>query len=114
MPSCDNDETLKPDLTMQLEKGNRPQRPDEIAEIAIKNLEEGQHIITTMLVGYLIKGVAYEASIKNSFVADAFWSFLGWVALNLSFAMGDLLKQCRKLGKEKGLKKVRKVKKASA
>ncbi|KAL9109449.1 MAG: hypothetical protein Q9227_005957 [Pyrenula ochraceoflavens] len=105
-PGFENEQKLKPALTLQLEKDDKPQTPEEVAEVAIARLEEGQFMITTMLQGHVMKGVAYGASSKNSFVGDTFWGFLGWMVFNL-FMTADFLRQCRNWGREKGLERVR-------
>ena len=101
-PGFENENKIKPSLTQQLEKDDKPQTSDDVAEISIKRLEAGDYLISTMLQGHILKGVGYGASIKNSFFVDIFWSSVAWGVFNL-FLIGDFLRQCRKWGKEKGL-----------
>ena len=99
-PGYDNENKLKPALTMMLEKDDKPQHPDEVARIAIERLERGEQHITTMLLGHLLKGAGMGSSSRYGFM-DVLWNMLGNIII--LFVGPDFVKQCRKWGQEKGI-----------
>ncbi|PLN83815.1 NAD(P)-binding protein [Aspergillus taichungensis] len=74
-PGFENEEKLKPELTKQLEESDKPQTPEEVAQISIQALERGEHMITTMFVGHVMKGSALGGSPRNSIIRD---TLMGW------------------------------------
>lgn len=98
-PGYENENKLKPPLTLMLEKDDKPQRPDEVAKIAVERLEKGNYLITTMFLGHLLKGVGMGASVRNG-VADLFWNVLGGVAV--WFVVPDFVRKCERWGRENG------------
>ncbi|KAI9373059.1 3-ketodihydrosphingosine reductase tsc10 [Aspergillus egyptiacus] len=100
-PGFDNEQLIKPALTKQLEAADKPQTPKEVARIAIEALERGEYLITTMLVGDIMKGAALGPSPRNSWLRD---TFTGWFS-NLVFlqVIPDLRKQAFTWGKNNGV-----------
>jgi 3-dehydrosphinganine reductase len=96
-PGYENENKLKPPLTLMLEKGDKPQHPDEVARIAVQRLERGDYLITTMFLGHLLRGMGMGASLRNG-VVDLFWSALGSIAA--LFVVPDIVEKCKKWGKE--------------
>lgn len=100
-PGFDNEQKLKPELTKMLEDADKPQTPEEVAQIAIKALERGEYLITTMFVGNIMKGTALGSSPRNSVVGD---TLLSWLS-NLVFlqVIPDLRNKTFNWGKTNGL-----------
>ena len=98
-PGYENENKLKPHLTMQLEKDDVPQPPDVVARIAIERLERGEQSITTMFLGHVLRGVGMGASPRAG-VMDVVWNIMGSVMI--LFVAPDFLGKCWKWGKDKG------------
>ncbi|PYH95932.1 3-ketodihydrosphingosine reductase tsc10 [Aspergillus ellipticus CBS 707.79] len=100
-PGFDNEQKIKPELTKKLEAADKPQAPRDVASIAIKALERGEYMITTMFVGDVMKGAALGPSQRNSFIRD---TFLGWFS-NLAFihVSPDLRRQAWYWGVKNGI-----------
>lgn len=99
-PGFENENRTKPALTVQLEKDDKPQTPDEVARISIARLEAGDGMITTMLVGHLMRGWGMAGSARNGPV-DMFWNFIGSIVI--IFVVPDFMSKCRAWGKQKGM-----------
>lgn len=99
-PGFDNEQKIKPGLTKQLEEADRPQGPHEVASIAIKALERGEYLITTMFVGHIMKGTALGPSPRNYLVRD---TLISWLS-NLVFlqVIPDLRKKAWNWGVKNG------------
>lgn len=99
-PGFDNEQKIKPELTKQLEEADKPQTPYEVADIAIKALERGEYLITTMFVGDIMKGTALGPSPRNNLVRDTLTSWLS----NLVFlqVVPDLRKKAWNWGAKNG------------
>ena len=100
-PSFTNEEAIKPAITKEFEKSDKPQTPDQVADAAIAGLDKGEQMITTMLLGHLMKGAGHGASLRWTFM-DVFWNWLGQVIA--MFVGWDFLKQGTKWGEEHGLR----------
>jgi 3-dehydrosphinganine reductase len=98
-PGFENENKTKPALTIELEKDDKPQTPDEVARISIARLEAGDGMITTMLVGHLMRGWGMAGSARNGLV-DMFWNFIGSIVI--MFVVPDFMSKCRKWGQQKG------------
>ncbi|KKA16417.1 3-dehydrosphinganine reductase [Rasamsonia emersonii CBS 393.64] len=108
-PGYENEQKLKPALTQLLEEADKPQTPEEVARISIKALERGDYLITTMLVGHLMKGTALGPSPRNNIVLDTLTSWAS--SLIFVFVIPDLAKKAWNWGKNKGLPRDKPVKK---
>ncbi|KAM0292589.1 hypothetical protein ACHAO9_002904 [Fusarium lateritium] len=89
----------KPEITKVIEKDDPQQTPDEVAAIAIKGLEAGQHNITVNFLGSLMKWSAFGGAPKNGFV-DIIGVFLG--TLVMMFVRPILDHQITSYGKKHG------------
>ena len=99
-PGFDNENAIKPELTLLLEKDDVPQPPDDVAISAIQSLENGEFLISTLFLGHLMKGCAMGASVRSG-IMDYFWNWLGSIVV--LFVTPDFLAKCRKWGIEKGM-----------
>lgn len=100
-PGFENEEKIKPQLTIQLEKDDKPQKPEECAEASIKGLEAGEYLVSTMLLGTLLKGAGMGTSLRSG-VVDMFWAWLGSIVI--LFVGPDFVSKCKRWGKDNGLK----------
>ena len=102
-PGFDNEEKIKPELTKQLEEADKPQTPDDVASIAVKALERGEYLITTMFVGHIMRGTALGVSPRNHSIRD---TLTGWLS-NLVFLqiIPDLHKKAWNWGVKNGTPK---------
>ena len=100
-PGFENEQKIKPELTKKLEEADRPQTPKEVAQISIKALERGEYLITTMLVGSIMKGAALGASPRNNIIGD---TLFGWLS-SLVFlqVIPDLRNKAFNWGKNNGI-----------
>ena len=103
-PGYENENKIKPALTIMLEKDDKPQTPDEVARIAVERLERGEQHITTMFLGHLLRGVGMGASVRSG-VMDVLWHILGSIAI--IFVAPDFVKKCWNWGREKGMEGVK-------
>jgi 3-dehydrosphinganine reductase len=99
-PGFENENAIKPQLTLQLEKDDRPQQPEEVVNIALRRLEAGDYMITTLLVGHLLRGTGMGGSVRKNFM-DIVWNWLGSIVI--IFVAPDFLSKCRNWGKQKGM-----------
>lgn len=103
-PGYDNENKLKPALTVMLEKDDKPQTPDEVARTAVERLERGEQHITTMFLGHLLRGVGMGASVRSG-IMDLLYHMLGSIAI--LFVAPDFVSKCWNWGREKGMEGVR-------
>ncbi|KEF51695.1 uncharacterized protein A1O9_12330 [Exophiala aquamarina CBS 119918] len=100
-PGLENENRLKPQLTVKLEEDDKPQTPDDVAKITLKRLEAGDYMVTTTFLGHLMKGAGMGGSARGGFL-DIFWNWLGSIVV--IFAVPDLIWKCKAWGKQRGLK----------
>ncbi|CAG8426919.1 unnamed protein product [Penicillium salamii] len=100
-PGFDNEQKIKPELTKKLEEADKPQSPEEVAQISIAALERGEYLVTTNLIGAFMKGTALGPSPRNSIIGD---TLLSWIS-NLVFlqVIPDLRGKAFAWGKKNGL-----------
>ncbi|KAI5308107.1 3-dehydrosphinganine reductase, partial [Ascosphaera atra] len=79
-PGYETEEKTKPGLTKKLEEADKPQTPDEVAQITIRALEKGEYLITTMFIGTMMKASAMASSVRNYFAWDTMLSLVSNVA----------------------------------
>ncbi|KIW81699.1 hypothetical protein Z517_04725 [Fonsecaea pedrosoi CBS 271.37] len=99
-PGLDNENKIKPTLTMQLEKDDKPQQPEEIAKIVLRRLGAGDFMISTMFLGHLMRGCGMSGSVRSN-VMDIFWNWLGSIVI--IFVAPDFISKCKNWGKQKGM-----------
>ncbi len=99
-PGYEIENKTKPELTVMLEKDDKPQRPEELAKIVLDRLAAGDFMITTMFLGHLMRGCGMGGSVRKS-VMDVFWNWFG--SLVIIFVAPDFIAKCRNWGKQKGV-----------
>ena len=99
-PGLENENAIKPQLTLQLEKDDKPQQPEEVVEIALRRLGAGHYMISTHFLGHLMRGTGMSGSVRKNFM-DVFWNWLG--SIIIIFVASDFLSKCRNWGKQKGM-----------
>lgn len=100
-PGFENEEKIKPGLTKQLEEADQPQTPDEVARISIKALERGEYLITTMVLGQLMKTSALGSSPRNNIILDTMCSWISGLAMLV--VTPDLKRKAWKWGQKNGV-----------
>lgn len=99
-PGFEEEQKTKPELTKILEGSDEGQTPQQVAEECLKGLERGEALVTTTLMGSVIRGSAWGGSPKGFFdtlfamVLVLVWSVVGRVV------DGDVVKYKKKLEKE--------------
>ena len=99
-PGFEHENSIKPELTLILEKGDKPQQPDEVARIVLNKLGAGDFMISTMFLGHLMRGCGMSGSVRQNFM-DIFWNWLG--SLVITFVASDFISKCKNWGKQKGM-----------
>ncbi|KAI1629064.1 3-ketosphinganine reductase [Exophiala viscosa] len=99
-PGYETENKTKPELTLVLEKDDKPQQPEELAKIILNRLSYGDFMITTQLLGHLMRGAGMGSSVRSG-IMDVFWNWLG--SLVIIFVTPDFISKCRNWGKEKGM-----------
>ncbi|KKZ68572.1 hypothetical protein EMCG_01021 [[Emmonsia] crescens] len=102
-PAFAQEQKLKPALTKHLEEADRPQTPDEVAAVSIRGLEKGQYMVTTMMVGTIMKASAMGGSYRNSIVRDTVTSWMS--ALVFLQVIPDLKARAHRWGRVNGIPK---------
>lgn len=100
-PGFENEQKIKPSLTKELEEADKPQTPEEVAKAALKGLEKGHYMISTLFVGAMAKAGAMGSSPRNNIVCDTIAS---WVS-SLAFlqVIPDLSRKAWKWGQKHGI-----------
>ncbi|KAK5947336.1 hypothetical protein PMZ80_001486 [Knufia obscura] len=98
-PGFENENKTKPALTRKLEEDDKPQQPDELASIIIADLEAGKYMITTALIGHIMKGWAMGGSQRVG-IMDYLYGWLG--SIIVLFITPDFMSKCWNWGKDKG------------
>ncbi|HEX3640924.1 MAG TPA: hypothetical protein VHV10_06520, partial [Ktedonobacteraceae bacterium] len=87
-----------------LEEDDKPQTEDEVAAAAIAGLEKGEYLITTAMLGSLMKAASLGGSPRNGWgVLDTVMA--GLAAVIWRFVGPDLESKVWKWGKENGIGK---------
>lgn len=102
-PGYENEQRVKPALTKQLEEADQPQTPAEVARASMTGLERGEFMITTTLIGALMKASAMGCSVRDHLLWD---TALGSVS-NMIFpvVVQDLNRKAWEWGKANGVPK---------
>ncbi|OBT54413.1 hypothetical protein VE04_05257 [Pseudogymnoascus sp. 24MN13] len=90
----------KPAITKILEEPDPLQSPDAVAAAAISGLESGEYLITTNLLGSIMRASAWGSSVRNNWVIDNILVCI--VALVSYFISADINGKVRKYGKTNG------------
>lgn len=103
-PGYEHEQTLKHPVTALLEEGDPQQTPDEVAAVAVKALEAGGYMITTQMLGHLMRLGALGGSPRNGW-----WGFRDYVgscvvSLAWLFIGPDMERKVFRWGKKNGIK----------
>ncbi|KAI5287672.1 3-dehydrosphinganine reductase [Ascosphaera aggregata] len=100
-PGYQNEEQTKPALTKKLEESDKPQTPEEVAQLTIKALEKGEYLITTTFIGMMMKASAIASSARNYPLTDTILSVIS----NVIFlgVIHDLHRTSSNWGRKKGM-----------
>lgn len=75
-PGFEMEQQSKPEITMQLEKDDPKQTPDEVARKAIVGLEAGNYMVTVGLLGSAMRWGALGTSMRNNKLVDTLMVWL--------------------------------------
>jgi 3-dehydrosphinganine reductase len=79
-PGFDVENSIKHPVTKLLEEDDKPQTEDEVARIAVKELEGGAFMVTTAFLGHLMRSSGLAGSPRNGLgVVDTLTGFLGYI-----------------------------------
>ncbi|KAI1844838.1 hypothetical protein JX266_009066 [Neoarthrinium moseri] len=89
----------KPQITQQIEGGDKPQSPEEVAQISVTGLESGRYFISTSFVGGLMRWGTMGNSPRDNWFID---TLMAWVSpLIMAFVMWDMNSQISAWAKKK-------------
>ena len=96
----ENEQKTKPEITKILEESDPVQTPDVVAAAAISGLEKGEYLVTVAWLGTLMRGLAWNGSMKNNLLVD---TIVSWVAgIVIFFANMDMDSKIRGYRKKHG------------
>ncbi len=99
-PGYEQENLTRPAVLSKLEEGDEGQTEDQVAAASLRGLQNGEYLVTTTLVGSLLRGAAWCGSPRNNWLTD---TLMAWVA---SFAwmwvQGDMDGKVGKWGVENG------------
>lgn len=75
-PGFEREQRFKPDITLQLEKDDPQQTPDEVARKAIAGLEAGNHYVTVGLLGEVMRWGSLGSARRNNALVDTLMVWL--------------------------------------
>lgn len=75
-PGFEREQRSKPDITIQLEKDDPQQTPDEVARKAISGLEAGHHYVTVGFMGELMRWGSLGSARRNNALVDTIMMWL--------------------------------------
>jgi len=99
-PGYENENLCKPDITIEFDKEDPPQTPDEVAAGAIKGLENGEETIVTNILAQAMRSTMWSSFPKNNFL----WDVLVMVILSFAwpFIRKDMDGKVTRFGKQHG------------
>lgn len=74
-PGLERENKTKPEITVEMEKDEPPQTPDEVAEKAIAGLQAGKCFVTVSFLGELMRCGVMGGSPRNNWLVD---TVVGW------------------------------------
>ena len=75
-PGLERENKTKPDVTLELEKGDPALSPEAVAEKSISGLQAGNYLVTVSPLGDLMRCGAMGASPRNNWFFD---TVVGWI-----------------------------------
>lgn len=100
-PGFEEENKTKHAITKILEKDDPVQTEDQVAKSAIRELEKGHSLITTQMMSALIRASSLQASVRDRWFVDTFFSWVSgivWV-----FVTPGLDKKVWDWGKKNGM-----------
>lgn len=87
-PGLERENKTKPDITLELEKDDPAQSPEQVAEKAIRGLQRGEYFVTVSWLGDLMRCGVMGGSLRNNWVVD---TVVGWlVPIIYFFVLWDM------------------------
>lgn len=76
----EQEKLTKPGVTAKLEEDDTGQTEDEVAAASLKGLQNGEYLVTTALLGSIMRGAAWASSPRHNPLADTVVSLVSNVA----------------------------------
>ncbi|KAI1854451.1 hypothetical protein JX265_012485 [Neoarthrinium moseri] len=87
----ERENATKPKITQQIEGADKPQSPEEVAQISVDGLENGRYFISTSFVGGLMRWGTMGNSPRDNWFVD---TLMAWISpLIMAFVMWDMNSQ---------------------
>lgn len=99
-PGYEREVLHKPEITRILEESDPEQTPDDVAERAIRGLEQGHYSVTVSYLGELMRFGVLGGLPRNSWIIDTLGAFL--VQFIWMFVIPNFRNKLRSYGKEHG------------
>lgn len=99
-PGFEREQRFKPDVTLQIEKDDPQQTPDEVAHKAIAGLEAGQYYVTVAVLGHVMRWGSLGSAPRNNALVDTLMVWIMapiWLVV-MAVVNGDI----KKFAKTKG------------
>lgn len=87
-PGFERETQTKPAVTIELEKDDPKQTPEEVATAAIAGLERGDHFITINYLGSMMRWSVLGGSLRNNWIVDL---VMGWIMNPLWYIIVNLV-----------------------
>lgn len=102
-PGFEEEQKTKHQVTKMLEDGDPNQTPEEVAELSIRGLENGNYMTTLAFLGHAMRACALNGSPRNGLlgIRDTLFSMAS--AIVILFVGPDMEKKVRNFGKEHGV-----------
>ncbi|RKU43595.1 3-dehydrosphinganine reductase [Coniochaeta pulveracea] len=75
-PGLERENQTKPEVTLELEKDEPAQTPEQVAEKALKGLQKGEYFVPVSLTGNLMRCGVLGGSPRNNWLVD---TIVGWI-----------------------------------
>ncbi|KAF3770167.1 NAD(P)-binding protein [Cryphonectria parasitica EP155] len=99
-PGFEHEQRVKPEITIQLEKDDPQQTPDEVARKSIAGLEAGQYYVTVALLGHLMRWGSLGSAARNNALVD---TIMMWIMTPIWLIVQAVLNgDIKKFAKTKG------------
>lgn len=99
-PGFEREQLSKPEITKKLEETDPDQTPDEVAENAIKGLENGDYYVTVGFLGTVMKWGTLGGAIRNNWILDTLGAWI--VQIIWIFVHMDIHGKIKKFGRDNG------------
>lgn len=99
-PGFERENRTKPAITKLLEASDPKDTPDQVADSAIRGLENGDYFVTVNFLGHLMRWGVLGGSFRNNWLVDTLGAWL--VSILWFFVHMDLHGKVRSYGKKHG------------